>query len=192
MASEKIIFGILNGSIPRSERLQIYENAKDQIRKGLNAEIAREVMHVIDTTAVPPLQAEYVFMGYCPDAKLENRQDDIWIKDGICEYNWVSDAKQLSKFDQIMVGDTIILKKREIFGETMKIHAHGKITKRETSDITKKIYFRVDWRVPKEFLIVPLMACNSTVNPRSIENVERAMHEDFWAWLKEGGEKEQN
>ena len=52
--------------------------------------------------------------------------------------------------------------------------------------ITKKIYFRVDWRVPKEFLIVPLMGCNSTVNPRSIENVEREMHEDFWAWLKEG------
>ena len=151
MVGEKIISGILNGSIPRSERLQIYENAKDEIRKGFNVEIAREIMHVIDTTAVPPLQAEYVFMGYCPDAKLENRQDDIWIKDGICEYNWVSDAKQLSKFDQIMVGDTIILKKREIFGETMKIHAHGKITKRETSEIKKKSILELIGECQKSF-----------------------------------------
>ena len=40
--------------------------------------------------------------------------------------------------------------------------------------------------MPEEFFTVPLMGCNATVNPRSIESVETDMPEDFWEWLKEG------
>jgi hypothetical protein len=143
-------------------------------------------MDAIDTVSVPPLQAEYVFMGYCPGGSLDNRQDDVWIADGICEYDWVSDAIQMTRFYEVMVGDTIILKKRQTYGETMMISAHGKVLKREQSNKTGKRYFRVDWRVPRDFLIVPLMGCNSTVNTRSLKFVEDVMPKDFWGWLREG------
>ena len=97
-----------------------------------------EILRLIETISVPPLQQQYVFMGYCPGALLENRQDDIWIADGFCEFNWVTNEKQLSDFYDIMVGDTIILKKRETFGKTMKISGHGKI---RTSESGKQINF---------------------------------------------------
>ena len=186
MTREITIEKIKNGTISRPDRLKVYKNAKSYFQRGILKDDPEEVMLLIETISVPPLQEQYVFMGYCPNASLENRQDDIWIADGICEFNWVSSEKQLNDFYEIMVGDTIILKKRETFGKTMKISAHGKIIKREESRINKKLYFRVDWRVPKEFLIVPLMGCNATVNPRSIEHVDAEMSEDFWEWLKEG------
>ena len=45
-----------------------------------------EILRLIETISVPPLQQQYVFMGYCPGALLENRQDDIWIADGFLWY----------------------------------------------------------------------------------------------------------
>ena len=186
MSNEKIIQKIKDGTISRADRLKLYKNAKSYFQRGVLENNPEEILILIETISVPPLQQQYVFMGYCPGALLENRQDDIWIADGFCEFNWVTNEKQLSDFYDIMVGDTIILKKRETFGKTMKISGHGKITERVESRKTNKLYFRVDWRVPEEFLIVPLMGCNATVNPRSIESVETDMPEDFWEWLKEG------
>jgi len=186
MSNQKIIAKIKDGSMSRSERLQLYINAKSYFQRGILKDNPQEILELIETISIPPLQQEYVFMGYCPGASLENRRDDIWIRDGICEFDWIDNERQLRDFYQIMVGDTIILKKRETFGRTMKISAHGKITQRVESRKTNKPYFRVDWRVPYEFLIVPLLGCNATVNPRKLDAVEKAMPEDFWRWLEEG------
>ena len=186
METDRIIQKIINGTMSRVDRLKIYENAKSLRDAGRDVDRALRIIEAIDTISVPPLQAEYVFMGFCPGASLENRQDELWFADGICEFDWVSDPIQMKRFYEIQVGDTIIAKKRERFGETMMISAHGKVIKREESQRTGKRYFRVDWRVPRDFLIVPLIGCNSTVNTRTIEFVERTMPIDFWEWLKEG------
>jgi hypothetical protein len=188
MSDDPIIQKIINGTMSRVQRLATYENAKRSLRLGKDIERAKQIMHVIDTVSVPPLQAEYVFMGFCPGASLENRQDELWYADGICEFDWVSDPIQMRRFYDIQVGDTIIAKKRERFGETMMISGHGKVIKREESNRTGKRYFRVDWRVPKEFLIVPLIGCNSTVNTRTLKFVEETMPVVFWDWLREGVE----
>ena len=188
MSDDPIIQKIINGTMSRVDRLKIYENAKRSCDAGKDVDRAKRIMHVIDTVSVPPLQAEYVFMGFCPGASLENRQDELWYADGICEFDWVSDPIQMKRFYDIQVGDTIIAKKRERFGETMMISGHGKVTKREESNRTGKRYFRVDWRIPKDFLIVPLIGCNSTVNTRTLKFVEETMPTDFWNWLREGVE----
>lgn len=188
MSDDPIIQKIINGTMSRVQRLATYENAKRSLRLGKDIERAKQIMHVIDTVSVPPLQAEYVFMGFCPGSSLENRQDELWYADGICEFDWVSDPIQMRRFYDIQVGDTIIAKKRERFGETMMISGHGKVIKREESNRTGKRYFRVDWRVPKEFLILPLIGCNSTVNTRTLKFVEETMPVVFWDWLREGVE----
>lgn len=186
MRIDPIIQKIINGTMSRVDRLKTYENAKKAYFLGKQPDRARAIMDVIETVSVPPLQAEYVFMGFCPGASLENRQDELWFADGICEFDWVSDPIQMRRFYDIQVGDTIIAKKRERFGETMMISAHGKVVKREESQRTGKLYFRVDWRIPENFLIVPLIGCNSTVNTRTIDFVERTMPKDFWIWLQDG------
>jgi hypothetical protein len=188
MSDDTVIQSIINGTMSRVQRLRIYENAKKSLAAGKNIERAERILHAIDTVSVPPLQAEYVFMGFCPGASLENRQDELWYADGICEFDWVSNPIQMRRFYDIQVGDTIITKKRERFGETMMISGHGEVIKRETSNRTGKRYFRVNWRVPKDFLIVPLIGCNSTVNTRTLKFVEETMPPDFWEWLREGVE----
>jgi hypothetical protein len=188
MSDDPIIQKIINGTMSRVQRLTTYDNAKRSLVAGKDVERAERIMHAIDTVSVPPLQAEYVFMGFCPGASLENRQDELWYADGICEFDWVSDPIQMRRLYDIQVGDTIIAKKRERFGETMMISGHGKVIKREESNRTGKRYFRVNWRVPKDFLIVPLIGCNSTVNTRTLKFVEETMPLDFWDWLREGVE----
>ena len=184
MSEDRIIQRIVEGTVSRSDRLKIYENAKASLNAGKNVERAEAIIDAIQMVSVPPDQSEFVFMGYCPGASLENRQDEKWIADGICEFDWITDPIQTKRFYEIQVGETIIAKKREEFGETMMISAHGKVVKREESQITGKLYFRVDWTVPEEFLIVPLLGCNSTVNVRTREDLEDSMPLEFWEWLK--------
>ena len=178
------IHKIQNDELTRTEMFQIRENAKALLLKG---EVrAQEVIDAINLKAVPELEAYYVFMGFCPGADLENRLDDKWTEEGICEFNFIQSETQLKQFCEIHTGDTMILKKRETFGETQNLSYHGKVTGVSDSKVTGLRYLRVDWKKPSKFLIVPLMGCNATVNLRKLEVVERDLPKEFWGWLASG------
>lgn len=183
---DPIIQKMVKGEFSRTDRIKIYENAKRALKENRDIDRAKKIINAYKSTAVPPLQEEYVFMGFCPGATLENRQDELWYADGICMFDWVSDPLQMKRFYDIQVGDIIVTKKREKFGETMMLSGHGKVRLLEESNKTGKRYLRVDWIVPDEFLIVPLMGCHSTVNNRALEMVEDRMPEEFWEWLGKG------
>lgn len=183
---EPVIQKMVSGKYSRTDRIKIYENAKIALKENRDIERAKKIINAYKSIEVPPLQAEYVFMGFCPGATLENRQDELWYADGICMFDWVSDPVQMKRFYDIQVGDIIVTKKREKFGETMMLSGHGKVRLLEESNKTGKRYLRVDWIVPDEFLIVPLMGCHSTVNNRALEMVEDRMPEEFWEWLGKG------
>ncbi|RUO76447.1 hypothetical protein [Pseudidiomarina taiwanensis] len=183
---DPIIQKMVKGEFSRTDRKQVYDNATKRLKKNIDVERAKRIIYAYKSIEVPPLQQEYVFMGFCPGATLENRQDELWYADGICEFDWVSDPVQMKRFYDIQVGDIIVTKKREKFGETMMLSGHGKVRLLEESRRTGKRYLRVDWIVPDKFLIVPLIGCHSTVNTRSLKMVEEMMPEEFWEWLGEG------
>jgi hypothetical protein len=172
---------IRSGTLSRSALLTMRDNAESL--RGSGDGRAQEIIDAINTQAVPVLEREYVFMGYCEGADIENRSDEEWVKNGVCKFRYVESEPQLKRFCDICAGDTIILKKREKFGETMLISYFGKVTHAADAKITNLPYLLVDWKKPAEELIVPLMGCNATVNVRSLDLVEKEMPKDFWEWL---------
>jgi len=177
---------IAAGEISRSKILALHRNLVDRLElvQGDKLRLANDLIAVIRTTYVPPLQSEYLFMGYCPGADIRRRRDEIWIKDGFCNFAFVSSKHQVKNFFKVLPGDLVILKKREKFGKTMLIHAHGKVTSLESNKDGMR-YLKVDWRQPQSPLEVPLMGCNSTVNFRTLRQVEDAQTDEFWKWLAE-------
>ena len=126
-------------------------------------------------------------MGFCPGADIRNRLDEKWIAESIGNFDFVESDQQRARYSEMMPGDAIILKKREQFGETMRLFSRGRVA--EVVEIGRKL--KVDGHAAAETLLVPLMACNSTVDMRSPESVEAAMPSEFWNWLGVGklGEK---
>ena len=179
--SEAIIAKIKAGGLSRLEMLRLRQNAEPKAKNG--DLIAEAIIEAIDTTAVPKLEAEYVFMGFCPGADFESRRDLEWFEKGICTFDYVQSEVQMRRFSKIMSGDTIILKKREAFGKTMRLFGHGIVTARRDRKIEGLRYLMVDWSKQRELLEVPLLGCNSTVDIRSLGVVESKLHSDFWKWL---------
>lgn len=176
-----IIDKIKSGKFTRSELFKVRENAENKAKNG--DERAREVIEIINSTAVPPLQAEYIFMGFCPDTSFESRQDIDWKKRGICNFEFIQNTLQLKRFCDIMPGDTIILKKRHEFGESMWLYGHGKVKSVGSRRKDGIPYCVMDWSKQEQILEVPLMGCNTTVDVRTLQVVEKILHPDFWKWL---------
>jgi hypothetical protein len=171
---------ILDGKLSRTELVNLRDNAEEQLKKG-NPE-AQEVIDLINSTTLTKLRAEYVFMGFCPDADFKNRQDIKWKADGICTYDFFEDEKQTQRFRSIMPGDTIILKKRQEFGRTMDLYGYGTV-KELKKDRNGERYLKMVWSNQCKILRVPLLACNSTVDVRALAVVEANMPPDFWIWI---------
>ena len=106
--------------------------------------------------------------------------------EGFCKFDFLESEHQYRRFCDIHVGDVMILKKREKFGETMRLFGHGTVKRVIQAKASGKQYLRLDWFKPESELEVPLMGCNSTVDVRSIEVVEKSMHPEFWEWMKSG------
>jgi hypothetical protein len=179
---ESAMAQVSGGKMDRTQLLQMKTNAESRL--GDNPRI-QELIDLIGRTAVPSLEAEYVFMGYCPGGDIENRRDIEWIKDGFIDFAYIESKAQLASFCAIHAGDKIILKKRHEFGETMKIHAYGEVTESAESKSTGLTYHRVDWKIKDVEIIVPLLGCNATVNKRNITQVDEGMTQEFWDWLKQ-------
>ena len=135
---DPMIQKMVKGELSRIDRITVYNNAEQRLKKNIDADRAKRIIYAYKSIEVPPLQQEYVFMGFCPGATLENRQDELWYADGICEFDWVSDPVQMRRFYDIQVGDIIVTKKREKFGETMMLSGHGKVKLLEESKRTGK------------------------------------------------------
>lgn len=130
------------------------------------------------------VDAEYVFMGFCPDAQFEKRQDLEWRQQAHCSFDFFEDKAQTARFQRIVAGDLIILKKRHDFGKTMRLYGHG----RALSSARKQeglLFVDVQWSNQTEVIEVPLMGCNTTVDVRSLETLRtQNIPELFFDWLR--------
>lgn len=178
---EKIINNIRKGIFSRAELLRIRANAEDKLKKG--DETVKSVIEEIDYAN--PVDKKIVFMGFCPDADVENRLDVEWKKHGICTFDFFDSEAQLARFNDIWSGDLIILKKRQQFGKTMRLYGHGRVSGVKY-DSENNRYLEVNWSPQEQVIEVPLMGCNSTVDVKTIEQVEAEMPSEFYLWLNHG------
>ena len=175
----KTIDRIRSGTLNREQLNQLRINAETLTAKGdLDAQA---VLQELDGAS--PSDQYILFMGFCPDANFDNRVDREWKERGVCTFDWEESQRQIEQFSPIMPGDLIILKKREKFGETMKLFGYGRVATADT-DNDGFTYYHMDWADQESIIEVPLMGCNSTVNIRNIDQVRRELPTEFWDWLK--------
>lgn len=178
---EKIINNIRNGVFSRAELLRIRSNAEDILKKG--DDTVKLVIEEIDFAN--PVDKKIIFMGFCPDADIGNRLDIEWKRQGICTFIFLESEGQLARFNDIWGGDLIVLKKRQQFGKTMRLYGHGRVSG-VNYDNENNRYLEVKWSPQEEIIEVPLMGCNSTVDVKTIEQVEAEMPSEFYSWLNHG------
>lgn len=175
--SQIILDRLARGEFSRAELSKLRINAAAKASHG-DLE-AKAILNAIDDS--PAAADKYIlFMGFCPGANFDNRLDVEWRQQGFCYYHYEEDALQFERFQTILRGDLIILKKRHEFGRTMRLYGHGRVT-----GIRQGRYrdLQVDWAPEGEVITVPLMGCNSTVDIRTIDQVNADMPDEFHAWL---------
>ena len=177
----KTLAHIQSGLMSRDELQQLGRNAKFKADAGdLDAEAILQALanaSCVDT--------EYVFLGFCPDAQFEKRQDIEWRQQGHCSFDFFEDKAQTVRFQRIVAGDLIILKKRHEFGKTMRLYGHGRA---RSSARMQGGVLRIDvqWSDQAEVIEVPLLGCNTTVDVRSLEALRaQAMPPSFFEWLQD-------
>lgn len=180
MKYQKIIDKITSGTVERSGLAQLKKNAEAKLSRG-----DKDAQSVLDAiNLAKPADTYVVFMGFCPNAELANRQDIAWKQQGICRFDYLESEVQLERFHSICVGDLVVLKKREQFGKTMNLYGWGRVRELALDDDNIR-YLKMDWSPQEDVIEVPLMACNSTVDIRDMRDVESAMPEEFFTWLGE-------
>jgi len=163
----------------RADLVKMKINAQRLLERGDTD--AAQVIDAIDEAC--PAEAEYVFVGFCPGAKVANRQDVKWKSHGICEFIFHQSKRQAKRFNQIAPGDLIILKKRKEIGRTMTLHGHGRV-KAICCDDQNQRYLKVDWSKQDKEIEVPLIGANGTIDVRSELTVSKNMPPEFFDWLK--------
>jgi hypothetical protein len=159
--------------------MNLKRNAEEKLEQGdVDAEAVLSAIRL-----AKPADSYVLFMGFCPDADFSNRLDIEWKEKGICRFDYLESELQAERFNTICAGDLVILKKREIFGKTMKLYGHGRV-KSVAYDENNIRYLVMDWSDQEMIIEVPLMACNYTVDVKSIEAVEDEMPDEFYQWLK--------
>lgn len=180
MKYQKTIDRIRSGACTRSELIKLRSNAESLQKKG-DADVATVIAEIDTATAT---DKTVIFMGFCPDANFDNRQDIDWKENGICTFTFLRSEQQVDRFNGIWPGDLVVLKKRHKFGKTMLLYGHGRaIGVKYDQDNTR--YLEMDWSTQDQIIEVPLMGCNSTVDSRTIEQVEAGMPVEFWSWLNQ-------
>ena len=178
MRYQKQIDKLRAGGYTRSELIRLRENVAAKARGG--DEDARSLLNEIDRAT--PRDTYIVFMGFCPGADMANRLDIEWRRDGVCTFVFHESEQQSARFNEILPGDLIVLKKRHQFGKTMQLFGHGRVTGAKY-DAENHRYLEMNWADQQEVIEVPLMACNATVDFRTIEAVEDQMPQEFFTWL---------
>lgn len=176
---KKTIDRINSKELTRSELASLKENAKTKFLQG---DLDAEVVLIAIEQAIP--KDEYtVFMGFCPNAELANRLDTEWREKGICTFQHHDSEHQVERFNNIRTGDLIVLKKRQEFGKTMRLYGHGRVTRIENTPDGERILI-VNWAATDvEFIEVPLMGCNSTIDLKYSDQISQEMPEKYFQWL---------
>jgi len=178
MKYQKQLDRINNQEYSRADLRKLLANASAKFKAGDD-----EAKIIIDTiTIATPKDKEILFMGFCPDANIENRLDIEWREKGTCTFDWEESETQMASFQEVRAGDLVVLKKIQVFGKTMKVSGYGRV-KSVAKDEKGHNYLIMDWSSQDQVLEVPLMACNATINIKSIEVVEEQMPEEFFEWL---------
>lgn len=178
MEHEKLINNIRNGIFSRKELQAIRKNAEYLLKNGRPS--ASTVINEIDLAC--PSDEKIIFMGFCPNADIANRLDIEWKGKGICTFDFPESEVQLARFNDIWPGDLIVLKKRQVFGKTMQLYGHGRVTGIKYYHENNR-YLEMKWSNQDEVIEVPLMGCNSTVDVKNIEQVHAEMPDAFYTWL---------
>lgn len=175
---------IESGQMSRDELQQLGRNARAKADAG--DPDAETVLEAISRAEC--IDSEYVFMGFCPDALFEKRQDLEWRRQGRCSFDFFEDKAQTARFQRIVAGDLIILKKRHDFGKTMRLYGYGRAKSAARMESGLSI-IEVLWSPQDRIIEVPLMGCNTTVDVRSLDALRRSdVPEEFFLWLREHGQ----
>jgi hypothetical protein len=162
----------------RAELARIRVNAEERLMGGdLDAKL---VIDAIDHAS--PVDDFVVFMGFCPDASLANRLDIEWRRNGTCTFIFLDSLQQVARFNSIRPGDLVILKKRQDFGRTMQLFGHGRVTGID-HDASGNRFLLMTWAEQDAVIEVPLLGRNSTVDIRSIAQVDAEMPDYLYTWL---------
>ena len=179
MKYQKSIDKVKGGAMSRADLVILKRNAEEKLAQGdLDA---KEVLSAINMAK--PADSYVLFMGFCPDADFNNRLDIEWKEKCICRFDFPESEVQLERFNTICTGDLVVLKKIKQYGKTMTLHGYGRV-KSIAYDEKNIRYLVMEWSSQEDIIEVPLMACNSTVNKKSIEAVEDEMPDEFHQWLK--------
>ena len=179
MRYAKIIQRVGSGEMSRADLVALRDNAAQKLAAG-----DAEAQSVIDAIRIAKPKDDYVlFMGFCPGADFNERLDIEWKAQGICRFDYLEDKVQLERFNTICRGDLVVLKKRQVFGVSMRLYGHGRVTGIEWDESSVR-YLKVNWSPQDKVIEVPLMACNSTVDIKDMKSVEDEMPAEFWDWLK--------
>jgi hypothetical protein len=128
-----------------------------------------------------------IFMGFCPDAQIKLRLDGFWKERGICEFKFDESESQVKEFNQIRMGDLVVLKKVQLRGKTMRLYGHGRVSRIRYSGDGRRV-LDVRWSANERVIEVPLIGCNRTVNRKAIKLLIARMPQDFHDWLEYGGD----
>ena len=178
MKYQKMIEKINSGTMSRKDLADLKINAEKILNNGDLS--AKDVLSAINNAS--PADAYILFLGFCPDADINNRLDTEWKEKGICRFDYRESEQQAARFDTICKGDLVVLKKREIFGKTMKLFGYGRVAS-VAYDENNIRFLVMNWSEQTAIIEVPLMGCNSTVDIKSIDTVENEMPDEFWNWL---------
>ena len=180
MKYEKIIESISSGRLDRAQLSQIKKNADEKLKQGdMDAQAVIDAIHISI-----PSDKYILFMGFCPNAEVENRLDIEWKEKGICSFEYTESVPQMAAFQEVCAGDLVVLKKIESFGKTMKLFGHGRV-KSIAIDDNGLHYLNMDWSKQERVIEVPMMGSFATVNIRMMEQVEKEMPSEFFEWLEE-------
>lgn len=169
------------GQMSRDELQQLGRNARARADAG--DVDAHEVLAALKHARC--VELEYVFLGFCPNARLDERLDLQWREAGHCSFDFLENKVLTERFLRITPGDLLILKKRQDIGKTMRLYGHGRAasTPRQQGGI---LIVDVDWSAQDQVIEVPLMGCNTTIDVRSLDALrQHAMPEAFYDWLRD-------
>jgi len=156
---------------------------KNALLKVLNGDQdAQVVVDAIDRAV--PTDTRIIFMGFCLGGDVGDRLDNEWKERRVCTFHHHASKHQAERFNEIWVGELIVLKKRQQIGRTMRLHGHGRAIGVKY-DVDGRRYLEMDWSSQSRIIEVPLMGVNATVEPKSIGAVEREMPPEFFHWLNE-------
>jgi hypothetical protein len=181
MKYQKQLDSLRNRTYSRTEIVTLRKNVVAAVKRGDSD--AKMLLDEIDVAS--PADDSVIFIGFCPGATFDNRQDIEWKDKGICTFTYLESEIQLERFAEIHPGDLIVLKKREQFGKTMKLYGHGRVRGIQYDESGNR-YLAMNWSAQDRVIEVPLMACNSTIDVRTMAQVETAMPDSFWHWINEG------